>query len=144
MFNNIQKVVDTPIYVSDIKRCVPIDNFDAQTFNLNDAGWSRNDICQLARAQSQSEYDAIMQRLVTIPDKKGLSDSLSKADKIRSIKPRYCQSNMELQSYAEYVATAEQAKLNEAYTKAVSETGDKVDVVDSSTSVSSTDVAQSE
>lgn len=144
MFRNVQKVINTSIEVSDIRRCVPVDNFDAQTFNLNDAGWSRNDICQLARAQSQSEYDAIMHRLVTLPDKKGLSDSLSKAEKIRSIKPRYCQSNMELQSYAEYVATVEQNKLNEAYEKAVSETGDTdVKSVDDAVVTPSPDVAQS-
>lgn len=144
MFRNAQKVIDTSIEVSDIRRCVPVDNFDAQNFNLNDAGWSRNDICQLARAQSQSEYDAIMHRLVTLPDKKGLPDSLSKADKIRSIRPRYCQSNMELQSYAEYVATVEQNKLNESYEKAVSETGDSdVKPADVAVESLSADVAQS-
>ena len=43
-----------------------IDQFDSQDFNLNEAGWIRNDISQLARATSQSQYDAIMRRLVEL------------------------------------------------------------------------------
>ena len=38
----------------------PIDQFDSKDFNTNDAGWIRNDISQLARATSQSQYDSIV------------------------------------------------------------------------------------
>ena len=42
-----EKVDTTPkVLPSENSFKTPIDNYDAQEFNLNDAGWVRNDISQ--------------------------------------------------------------------------------------------------
>ena len=96
------------------KLCV-VDQFDAQDFNLNSAGWTRNDICQLARAQTQQEYDAIMKRLNIIPDAPGNADGKSRLDAINGIKSRYCQSAVEIEQYAQIYSEDEQRRLSAAY-----------------------------
>ena len=49
-------------------RGAAVDQYDKQDFNLNDNGFIRNDICQLMRAQSQSEYDSKLRSLAELPD----------------------------------------------------------------------------
>ena len=78
-----------------------IDQFDSQDFNLNEAGWIRNDISQLARATSQSQYDAIMRRLVELKQEGGIDEKTSIDDAIAMIKPRYAQSPNEIQQFIE-------------------------------------------
>lgn len=98
---------------------VVIDQFDAQEFNQNDAGWIRNDISQLARATSQAQYDAIMQRLVELKQQGGISDDMSVEDAISQIKPRYAQSPNEIEQFIAYTNAGVMSKLSEAYEKAL-------------------------
>lgn len=98
---------------------VPVDQYDSQDFNLNDAGWVRNDISQLARAQSKAEFDMIMSRLTEVKSNGGLPDDISIDDAIKSIRPRWCQSPNELEMFAEWTNPDVMAKLDEAYQKSV-------------------------
>lgn len=96
-----------------------IDQFDAQEFNKNDAGWLRNDISQLARATSQSQYDAIMRRLVELKHSGSIPDDVSKEDAIAMIKPRWAQSPNELEEFMSMTNDDFMQKLDDAYRKAV-------------------------
>lgn len=96
-------------FVETNKRCsLVVEQFDGKDFNNNECGWTRNDISQLARAQSKQEFDMILSRLSEL---KPSSDGITK-DTIDKIKPRYCQSPLELQVFAESVAQREM-KINE-------------------------------
>ena len=61
-----EMLVDTNKVVLDIPQedvpalAVPIDQFDSEDFNMNDFGYIRNDISQLARAQSVQEYHLLI------------------------------------------------------------------------------------
>lgn len=81
---------------------VPIDNFDSQEFNLNDAGWVRNDISQLARAQSLQEYNLIMSRLQVLNESKSLPENMTVEQAFKTIKPRFCQSPNEIEQWIEF------------------------------------------
>lgn len=108
------------IFVSDdVTRVVPVEQFDAQEFNQNDAGWTRNDLSQLARAQSKSEFDSIMARLNEVKSQSNLPGDISNKDAIKYVAPRYAQSPLELQQFAEYVAGFEQDKIDDAYRKSL-------------------------
>ena len=111
-----------------------IDNFDSQDFNLNDAGWVRNDISALARAQSKAEFDMIMSRLQVLPDKPGIGDDVSIEDAFKQIRPRWCQSPNELELWAQMTNGDVMDKLDAAYREALKDV--KVDGNDSSTSSS--------
>lgn len=99
----------------DYGRVCAIDTFDQQDFNLNEAGWIRNDISQMARAQSLSEYEAIMRRLVTRPDEP--DDGLTDDQRLQMIKPRYCQSYNEVVAFAEKMTDRSFAALHASYEK---------------------------
>ena len=94
-------------------RLAVIDDYDEQDFNINEAGWIRNDISQLARAQSQAEYDAIMKRLVQRSDDP--DDGLTDEEKFAVIKPRYCQSYNDVVAFADKMAQLGINKLHDAY-----------------------------
>lgn len=111
-----------------------IDNFDSQDFNLNDAGWVRNDISALSRSQSKSEFDAIMARLRIQPDKPGIGDGVSLEDAFKQIRPRWCQSPNELELWAQMTNGDVMEKLDAAYRKSLDDV--KVDSDDSSVSTS--------
>lgn len=98
---------------------VVIDQFDSMDFNLNPAGWPQNSISQLARAQSKSEYDAIMARLVELKQEGGLSPDVNIQEAIDSIKPRWCQSPNEIEQFVQLTNGSVMTKLNEAYEKSV-------------------------
>ena len=105
-----------------------IDQFDSQDFNLNEAGWIRNDISQLARATSQSQYDAIMRRLVELKQEGGIDEKTSIDDAIAMIKPRYAQSPNEIQQFIEMTNGNVMDKVNAAYQQALKDVHpDKVD-----------------
>ena len=116
--------VDNPIIrsriIDDRKefKCT-IDQFDAQEFNKNEAGWIRNDISQLARATSQSQYDAIMRRLVELKQEGGIDDKTSIDEAIAMIKPRYAQSPNEIQQFIEMTNGNVMDKVNAAYQQAL-------------------------
>lgn len=97
----------------------PIDQFDSQDFNTNDAGWIRNDISQLARATSQSQYDAIMRRLVELKQEGGLPDDMPIEQAISQIKPRYAQSPNEIEDFVKMTNGDFMERVNEAYQRAL-------------------------
>ncbi len=96
-----------------------IDQFDSQDFNQNEAGWIRNDISQLARATSQSQYDAIMRRLVELKQEGGIDEKTSIDEAIAMIKPRYAQSPNEIQQFLEMTNGDVMEKVTAAYQEAL-------------------------
>lgn len=116
--------------------CV-IDQFDAQPFNNNDAGWIRNDISQLARATSQSQYDALMRRLVEIKAEGGIKEGTSVEEAISQIKPRYAQSPNEIEQFIQMTNGDVMKKLDEAYQKSLSEVKADTSKVDTPPAVES-------
>lgn len=98
---------------------VIIDDYDSQDFNRNDCGWIRNDISQLMRAQSRDEYDMLLKRLDVRNESDSLPKDMPKSEAIKRIKPRYAQSIVELEQYAEQLANIDMAKVDEAYRKAL-------------------------
>lgn len=98
---------------------VTVDQFDAQEFNLNDAGWIRNTISELSRATSKSEYDAIMARLVELKNVGGIPEGTSIHDAISMIKPRWCQSPNEIENWIQSTNPVVMAKIDAAYQLAV-------------------------
>lgn len=118
---------------------VPIDNFDSQDFNLNEAGWVRNDISQLARAQSLQEYNLIMSRLQILKDSNSLPEDMTVEQAFKTIKPRFCQSPNEIEQWIEFTQADVDAAISEVISKQVdpaSDDSDKKDddVVDEPTS----------
>lgn len=100
-----------------VVRSIPVDSFDVKAFNLNDAGWPRNDISQLARAQSQSEYDSILRRLVELKNTQTLPSDMKVKDAINLIKPRYVQSPNEIDDFLNSLGSDTIASLELAYGK---------------------------
>lgn len=99
--------------------CV-IDQFDAQEFNINECGVIRSDISKLARAQSQSEYDAIMKRIGISPARYGIDEKMTIKDAFERVRPRSCQSPCELQAYVDSLPY-DSASVDDAYRKALSD-----------------------
>lgn len=119
-----------PVRVIDDRKVFQcsIDQFDSQDFNLNEAGWIRNDISQLARATSQSQYDAIIRRLVELKQEGGIDEKTSIDDAIAMIKPRYAQSPNEIQQFIEMTNGNVMDKVTAAYQQALKDVHpDKVD-----------------
>lgn len=116
-------------------RSIPVDSFDVKEFNLNDAGWPRNDISQLARAQSQSEYDSILRRLVELKNTQTLPSNMKVKDAINLIKPRYVQSPNEINDFVNSLGSDTIASLELVYGKKQQDIG--TDVKDGKPSSSS-------
>ena len=119
MFRDFNNVEHCEKFFNDSHSMIPIDQYDAQDFNLNDAGWVRNDISQLARAQSKAEFDMIMARLQVLKESKSIPDDISIDEAIASIRPRWCQSPNELEVWAEMTNGEVMSKLDDAYIKSV-------------------------
>lgn len=118
--SSVKRVVDERKPFNDSKEfmCV-VDQFDAQDFNQNEAGHIRNSISQLARAQSQSEYDSIMKRLVEIQKSEGIKEGTTVEEAISMIKPRYLQSPNEIEQFIEFTNGDIMSKVHDAYNKAL-------------------------
>lgn len=125
-------------------RSIPVDSFDVKEFNLNDAGWPRNDISQLARAQSQSEYDSILRRLVELKNTQTLPSDMKVKDAINLIKPRYVQSPNEINDFVNSLGSDTIASLELVYGKKQQDIGKDVKVDNPTSSVSSPDSSVSE
>lgn len=108
-----------PVCGKTVEFIAGVDQYDSQDFNLNDCGFIRNDLCQLLRAQSQSEYDSLLRKLVELPPSSSLPEDMPIDEAIASIIPRYTQSPSELSFYAETLAQRDMAKLHDAYEKAL-------------------------
>lgn len=113
-----------------------IDQFDAQDFNKNEAGFIRNDISQLARAQSQSEYDSIMRRLVELRKDGSIDDKTTDEEAFAQIIPRYSQHVSEINQWLEMSNGSVMTKVNDAYDKALKDLKIDKPPVDSSSSSS--------
>lgn len=98
------RTVVKDVSLTDEKNLAAIDNFDAQSFNINEVGVIRNDISKLARAQSQSEFDAVMKKIGTSPASYNIKDGMTLQQAFDSLKPRHLQSPCELANFAEYMA----------------------------------------
>lgn len=97
---------------------VCIDQFSGQDFNLNDAGWIRNDLSAAVRAQSLTEYQAIVNRLVEIKQQGGIPDDMPLDQAISQIKPRWAQSPNELEIFMQMTNDGAMSRLQDAYDKA--------------------------
>lgn len=97
----------------DISRICPIDQYDGQDFNINESGFIRNDISKLARAQSLSEFDAIMKRIGQIQPEYGVKDDMTVEQAFESVRPRSLQNPCELAYWAEHMQ-----QLDDAYRSA--------------------------
>ena len=133
MFRNFNAVYDNrldPIVDDkDVSRHCVVDQFAGADFNLNDCGWIRNDLSNLARAQSQSEYNMIVQRLMEIKQTGGIPEDMSLEEAIKNVKPRWAQSPNELETFMAMTNQDAFDKLDAAYRKA---TANKVDSKDDS------------
>ena len=108
-----------PDYLNDSAPMVAVEQFDAADFNRNDNGFIRNDIAQLARATSESEYQAMLKKLVVLKNEGGIPDGMKLSDAVQLIKPRYCQTPAELERFASDVARLDMEKLDDAYRKSI-------------------------
>lgn len=108
---------------------VPIDGYDGQDFNLNEAGWIRNDISQLARAQSLQEYNLIMSRLQVLKDSKSLPEDMTVEDAFKTIRPRFCQSPNEIEQWIEFTQADVDTAIDEVLAKKEAKTDEKVSEV---------------
>lgn len=120
MFYNKLSAIVYPVVTNVNKDCVAIDNFAAQDFFDNAAGWTRNDLAQLAAAKSKEEYMMIVERLSQRDGKFNMSDKDSIADGIKRTMSRYCQSPLEIAEFAERLANEQLVKAsNDAYKNAL-------------------------
>ena len=93
-----------------------VDDFPSKDFNLNDAGWTANDLSKLARAQSQAEVEMILKRLAENPStKSNLPDGVKIKDAFDMIRPRYLQTENEFVDFAERLGQKAQDNLEAAY-----------------------------
>lgn len=99
-------------------RVAKVDQYDNKDFNINEAGFIRNDISQLARAQNYQEFQLILSRL-TENQSKSLPKNFDKDKVLRDLRPRYCQSDAEIEQYIGYLAENAVNDNNEAYEKAL-------------------------
>lgn len=149
MFRNLNlKAINDSARYAEVKnhkvRSIPVDSYDVKEFNLNDAGWPRNDISQLARAQSQSEYDSILRRLVELKNTQTLPSDMKVKDAINLIKPRYVQSPNEINDFVNSLGSDTIASLELVYGKKQQDIGKDVKEDNPSSSFSSTDSSVSE
>lgn len=106
---SIKSIVLPTRVFSDMKSVAPIDQYDAQEFNINECGVIRNDISKLARAQSQSEFDSIMRKIGQNKAVFNIKDGQKLQEVFDSIRPRQLQTPSELAGFAEYMARLDQA-----------------------------------
>lgn len=118
MFHKVKNFVDIPTQpqIIDYSECnddaskqlvlnkiAAVENFDGQPFNINEAGFVRNDLSRLARAQTQQEFQLILSQL-SERESSSLPKDMPVADAIKLCRPRYAQSPSELAEYSETLA----------------------------------------
>lgn len=93
-----------------------VDEFPSQDFNKNEAGWIRNDIAALARAQSQAEIELLLKRLGEVrTSDSNIPKDVPLKDAYNLIRPRYAQTENEFVEFAEAIGAKAQANLDAAY-----------------------------
>lgn len=115
MFKNVRK--DSRVVASDavIARICVVDQFLNGSWNLNDAGWKRNDIAALAAAQTYEQYKVILERLKELPVKNGIKDGTKLSDAFEQIRPRYCQTENEFVDFVGFMTEKGLANIEAAY-----------------------------
>lgn len=98
---------------------VVIDDYAGKDFNRNDAGWIRNDLALLARAQSLQEYELIMSRLQEVRSQSNLPDGISDQQAFDMVVPRFAQSPLELERYVQMSNDSFVERVNKAYERSV-------------------------
>lgn len=98
---------------------VPVDQYDSQEFNFNEAGWIRNSIAQIARAQSIDEYNKLAARMVEVRVQNNLPEDVTDEQAFDMIKPRFAQSANEVQQFIEMSHDVYMKRMDDAYRKAV-------------------------
>lgn len=93
---------------------------------MNEAGWVRNSIAQIARAQSMDEYNKLAARMVDFRVQNNLPEDVTDEQAFDMIKPRFAQSANEVQQFIEMSHDVYMKRMNDAYKKAVPDvpTGD--------------------
>lgn len=127
MFRTNKTLPSVYICSTDKSFTMTVDQFDSQDFNKNEAGWIRNDISQLARAQSLQQFDSLMRRLTQLKAEGNIKEGTSIKDAITQIKPSWAQSPTEIQQFVEMTQPAVMEKLNLAYEQSVKEKQPVVD-----------------
>ena len=100
---------------SRFSRVIPIDKFNAQDFNKNDAGWISNDISALSRAQSMQEVEILLKRLQEFKSSSNLPEGVKLKDAFNFIRPRACQSENEFVEFAGFLGEKAKANIDAAY-----------------------------
>ena len=98
---------------------VVIDNYAGKEFNRNDAGWIRNDLSLLARAQSLQEYELIMSRLQEVRSQSNLPTGVTDQQAFDMVIPRFAQSPLELERYVQMSNDSVVERVNKAYERSV-------------------------
>ena len=101
----------------DLHRICKVDQFNSQSFNKSEFGWSRNSISAMAKAVNYSEFLALASQIAKTPAKFNLPEKCSLKDALALCRPRMAQSPAELDMFAKQLADNDLDKLNEQYLK---------------------------
>lgn len=119
MFSKSSFFISSPRLAFNPRAVCAVEQFRSQDFNINDFGWTQNDLSALVAATSMKQAEAILRRLVDVGnDSKNLPDGISIRDAFDLIRPRYAQSEAEVLAFAEVVAN-KGLELDSAYRKAL-------------------------
>ena len=95
----VNKSVVVPVEAC-VQHMCGVDQFLTKDFNLNDAGWLRNDLSALAAAQTKEQYELILHRLKELPSKSNIPEGTHLRDAFDMIKPRMMQTENEFVDFA--------------------------------------------
>lgn len=95
-----------------------VDQIAAKEFSLNNFGWPRNTMSNLANMQSAQQAIATYQMMQKNAPIYNLKEGFNVEDAFNQIRPRQCQMPTELMQFAEHIAKGDMKKLNDAYDKA--------------------------
>lgn len=138
MFRFVNTSVSVPKKSVPVHRVLPVEQYSAQSFNINFAGWQMNDIGTLNRAQTFQQAQAILSRLVDVgTGTTNIPSNIPLKDCFNFIRPRYAQSELECLAFADAVGRYESEKIDDAYRQALSHVSVNKSSVDSSVSADS-------
>lgn len=121
MFRFVNSSVVVPKKSVPVHRVIPVEQYSAQSFNINFAGWQMNDIGTLNRAQTFQQAQAILSRLVDVgTGTSNIPSNIPLKDCFNFIRPRYAQSELECLAFADAVGRYESEKIDDAYKQALS------------------------
>lgn len=98
---------------------LPIDQFNAQDFNIGANGWIVNPINALNRAQTLEQARLILSSMTEQKGHYNIPEGMSLTKAFDYIRPRYAQSEQEVLAFAEQLGKVEQSEIDAAYAKAL-------------------------